>query len=125
MSAIFLALYFIPVYFQAIQGYTAIEAGVRLLPFVCVVIFSVLVSGALLGKTGLYMPWYTAGSALMIIGAALLHTLGVGTTAAHVMGFSVILGAGGGSFCQASFAVAQSKVSRAEVPVAVAFIGCA
>ena len=125
ISVPFLSIYFIPTYFQFIQGNSSIRAGVRLLPLICIAIFFLLMNGALMGKTGLYMPWYVGGSAFVIVGAALLHSVDVGTAVATVLGYSIIIGAGVGSFCQASFAIAQAKVPPTDIPVAVAFIGCA
>ena len=125
ISVLFLSIYFIPIYFQFVQGNSSIRAGVRLLPHLCVAIFFLLMNGTIMGKTGLYMPWYVGGSALVIVGAALMHTVDVGTAPARVFGYTIIIGAGVGSFCQASFAVAQAKVPPTDIPVAVAFIGCA
>ena len=115
-------MYFIPIYLQFVQENTAIQAGVRLLPFICLAIFTLLLSGTVMGKTGLYMPWFVGGSAIVIIGAALMSTIDTGTTIVNIYGYFIILGLGVGSYCQASFAVAQAKVSRSEIPVAVAFI---
>ena len=78
-----------------------------------------------MAKTGLYMPWYVGGSTLVIVGAALMHTTDVGSAAADVFGYPIIIGAGIGCFCQASFAIAQAKVAPTDIPIAVAFIGCA
>ncbi|KAI9689751.1 MAG: hypothetical protein M1822_009633 [Bathelium mastoideum] len=125
ISVLFLSIYFVPIYFQFIHGNSTIKAGVRLLPLICFTIFFLLMSGSIMGKTGLYMPWYLGGSALIIVGAALMHTIDIGTGTANILGYTIIVGAGVGSFCQASFAVAQAKVLPSEIPIAVAFIGSA
>jgi hypothetical protein len=49
------------------------QAGVRLLPFVCLMVFSAILSGALMPKTGHYMPWYVAGSLLVTLGSGLMR----------------------------------------------------
>ena len=126
ISVIFLSIYFIPIYFQFVQGNSSIRSGVRVLPLICFAIFFLLLNGALMGKTGLYMPWYVGGSILVIIGATLMHNVDVETATANVIGYMIIIGAGIGSFfCQASFAIAQAKVPPTDIPVAVAFISCA
>ena len=130
ISILFLTLYFIPVYLQFVLGYSPLQAGVRLLPFLTFAIFSLLINGAVTGKTGLYMPWYLGGSMLTTIGSALMYALvagkqNVGPIPGAILGYEVILGVGVGAYVQASFAVAQAKVPPSEIPVAVAFIGCA
>ena len=49
------------------------QAGVRLLPFVCLMVISAILSGALMPKTGHYMPWYIAGSLLVTLGSGLMR----------------------------------------------------
>ena len=124
-AAFFLTIYFLPLYFQFVQGNTALTSGVRLLPFMLVGIFFLIANGAVMGKTGLYMPWFVAGSALVVVGAALMHTVGVETSQGVIYGFSVILGVGIGTYSQAAMSVAQAKVPVEQVAVAVSFISCA
>ena len=120
----FLSLYFIPLYFQFIQGVSPLTSGVRLLPLICFGIVLLLSNGAIMGRTGLYMPWFVAGGILVIIGAALMHTLDVDSSASLVYGFSILMGAGAGCYAQAPFSIAQAKVLPKDIPVALAFIGC-
>ena len=55
-----------------LQGDSPLEAGVRILPFIVMIVFFSLVNGALMPKFGYYMPWYFVGSVLALIGSALL-----------------------------------------------------
>ncbi len=80
--------YYIPLYFQftkvlsfvsgasrcsnTFQGDSALGAAVRLLPFIVMIVFFALVNGGLMPKLGYYMPWYLFGSALVLIGSALM-----------------------------------------------------
>ena len=54
-----------------------------------------------------------------------MQLLTLDSSISSICGLSVIIAAGAGSFIQASFAVAQAKVAPAEIPMAVAVIGCA
>ena len=125
ISMLFIEIYFVPLYFQFVKADNALSAGVRLLPMILIGLFFSVVSGAVLGKFGWYMPWYLGGSILSVIGAALMRTVGVSTPTGAVYGYTVILSAGIGCFVQASFPVAQAKVKKADVPASVALIGCA
>ncbi|KFY71779.1 hypothetical protein V499_08047 [Pseudogymnoascus sp. VKM F-103] len=124
-TGIVVPLYMIPLFFQFTQGDTALQAGVRILPYIFLMVFGCIVNGAVLSKYGYYMPWYLGGGILFVIGSALMYTIDSSSTAAQVYGFSVLLGVGVGVFCQASFSVAQGTVKPSEIPSAVGFITCA
>lgn len=124
-TCIFIPIFFIPIYFQFVRSDTALEAGVRLLPFVCLLVFFCMVNGAVMSKTGYYMPWYLGGGLLAVIGSALMFTVTESSSTSRIYGYSVVLAIGTGSFVQASFSVAQAKVKPHEIPLAVGFITCA
>lgn len=73
VSGVFLAaVYYIPLFFAFTKGDGSMQAGVRLLPFVCLLVAAAVANGVIMPKTGYYMPWYSGGSALMLIGCALM-----------------------------------------------------
>jgi len=124
-TAIFIPIYMLPIFFQFTRGDSALEAGVRLLPFILLMIFAVVSNGAILSAYGLYMPWYTAGGLLVLTGGALLYTVDESTSVARVYGYSILIGFGDGLFAQASFSVAQAIVEPEFISSAVGFITCA
>lgn len=124
-TAIFLPVYFIPLLFQFTRGDSALESGVRLLPFIMLLILSVVLSGALLSRFGFYMPWYLAGGILVVIGGSLMYTVTGTTPATNVYGNTICIGFGVGLFAQASFAVAQAVTTPSMIGSAIGFISCA
>ncbi|KAF4219444.1 hypothetical protein CNMCM8980_000420 [Aspergillus fumigatiaffinis] len=114
-------VYYIPVFFAFTRGDDAMQAGVRLLPFVCLMVFSAILSGALMPKTGHYMPWYVAGSLLVTLGSGLMLSVNADTGPARVYGYTVLVGAGVGCYVVAGFAVTQAMVKAEDVSNAVAF----
>lgn len=68
----YVCMYYIPLYFQFIKGVDALDSGVRMLPFIIVGTLTILINGGVLSKTGFYMPWYVAGSTIVLIGGVLL-----------------------------------------------------
>ncbi|KAH7418691.1 major facilitator superfamily domain-containing protein [Cadophora sp. MPI-SDFR-AT-0126] len=124
-TAIFVPIYMIPIFFQFTRSDTALEAGVRLLPFIVLMIFAVIGNGAILSTYGYYMPWYTLGGILCVTGGALMYTVNTGTSVARVYIYSSIIGFGDGLFAQVSFSVAQAIVDPQLIASAVGFITCA
>jgi MFS family permease len=124
-TAIFIPIYMIPIFFQFTRSDSALEAGVRLLPFIMLMIFAVIGNGAILSAYGYYMPWYTVGGLLVLTGGALMYTVDQGTSVSRVYGYSILIGFGDGLFAQASFSVAQAIVEPELIASAVGFITCA
>lgn len=59
-------------YLTSSKGDTAVHASVRLLPFVLVLIFVIILNGHMMTKLGYYLPWYLLGGAFELVGAALM-----------------------------------------------------
>jgi MFS family permease len=124
-TAIFVPIYMIPIFFQFTRSDSALESGVRLLPYIFLMVFAVIGNGAILSAYGYYMPWYTLGGILVVIGGALMFTVDDMTGVARVYGYTVLIGFGVGLFAQASFSVAQAVVEPEMIASAVGFITCA
>ncbi|KAI4232034.1 MAG: hypothetical protein LQ349_005244 [Xanthoria aureola] len=118
----FTPTYYIPLFFQFALGDSALQAAVRLLPFICMLVLFALLNGSLMAKFGYYMPWYLFGGALILVGSSLMYTLDSNTSASAVYGYSVLIGIGTGSFLQASYGVSQALVDPEDIPNAIGFI---
>ncbi len=68
----FVLMYYIPLYFQFTRGIGSLNSGVRLLALIVMVTVTIMANGAVISKTGYYQPWYTVGSALILIGGVLM-----------------------------------------------------
>ncbi|KAJ5374198.1 efflux pump antibiotic resistance protein [Penicillium concentricum] len=119
------AAYYIPLYFQFAQGDSALQAAVRLLPYIMMVAAFALINGALMTKLGYYMPWYTFGGALILIGSALMYTVDISTKIGNVYGYTVLMGIGVGSYVHACYPVAQNLVGPTEIPDVISFMSVA
>lgn len=71
-GCMFMSIYYTPLIFQFTRDDGPLEAGVRILPLICMLVFGSLLNGVLMPKLGYYMPWYVVGNALMLVGAALM-----------------------------------------------------
>ncbi|TQN68789.1 Efflux pump aflT [Colletotrichum shisoi] len=112
-----ISAYFLPIYFQAIQGVSAVDSGIRTLPLVLsLTVFSV-VSGGVITRLGYYTPVMLLGTCILAVGAGLLTTLQVHTGAAKWAGYQVIYGIGMGMSFQAPNLAAQTVLKIKDVPV--------
>lgn len=71
-TAGFIPIYYIPLYFQFTRGDGAIKAAVRLLPLIFLLSGFILANGHFMARFSYFQPWYIVGSALALIGGALL-----------------------------------------------------
>ncbi|TDZ19644.1 Efflux pump aflT [Colletotrichum orbiculare MAFF 240422] len=109
--------YFLPIWFQAIQGVSAVDSGIRTLPLVLSMTLFAGVTGALVTRIGYYTPVMLFGTAVMAVGAGLLTTLAVDTGAARWAGYQVVYGVGMGMTFQAPNLAAQTVLRTRDVPV--------
>ncbi|GKT54567.1 MFS drug efflux pump [Colletotrichum tofieldiae] len=127
--AIFIPVYFIPIFFQFTRGDSAIDAAVRLLPFILVMVVVTLAQGGMLshpsGKFGLYMPWFTVGGVITVIASTLMYVVETDTSTAWVYGASAMLGAGVGTYTQAGFSISQASVPEDMAAVAASLMALA
>ncbi|KPM34914.1 hypothetical protein AK830_g11648 [Neonectria ditissima] len=121
-AAFFVMLYYIPIWFQAIKGATAIGSGLRCLPMILgFVIFSFL-GGSLTSFFGHYMPFVYLTVILMSVGSGLLTTLKVSSGSPEWIGYQFIFGAGVGFGLQVAFSAPQTALPMEDVPIGTAII---
>lgn len=121
-SALFLSIYYIPLFFQFTRGDSALKAAVRLLALIIVAIgFCIGGSGAIV-LTGYHIPWYIFGGMVVIIGFSLLSTITPATSNGVVYGYLIIIGAGLGAFVQMGFAIAQAISPKTDTEASISFI---
>ncbi|KAI2629294.1 major facilitator superfamily domain-containing protein [Hypomontagnella submonticulosa] len=109
--------YYLPIWFQAVKGVSAVESGIMLLPLVLSTVITSLVSGALVSKIGYYAPFFLSSSITMPIGAGLLTTLTPSSGDGQWIGYQILLGIGLGFGAQQPFNVVQTELSKKDVPI--------
>ncbi|KAL4809571.1 MFS general substrate transporter [Aspergillus unguis] len=121
-GAMMITLYYTPLIFQFTRGDGPLMAGVRLLPFVCLIVFLGVLNGVLMPRLGYYMPWYVFGNAAMLVGSACMMTINASTSVSKIYGYTALIGAGTGSYITAGYAVVQSLIPVKEHNDAVSFM---
>ncbi|SPQ27335.1 3d15febc-b28e-4b88-8b5d-fbbabb85fd3f [Thermothielavioides terrestris] len=96
------SVYYIPLYFQFTRGDSAIYTAVRLLPYICVLITAMPLSGWYLSTYAHYVERETAVGVFYVI--------------------ELFLGGSTGAYTQSSFAVIQSVLPPEEAPNGIALM---
>jgi len=71
----FVPIFFVPLFYELPRDDSALQASLRLLPFILLLVTMNIVSGFGMDRYGYYMPWFTGGSILVIIVSPLLYTI--------------------------------------------------
>lgn len=88
-SALVVFVYYLPIWFQAIQGKSPQSSGLSLLGLLISNVLSVITSGVATSKIGYYTPFLIFGSTLAIAGAALISTWQVDSSQGQWIGYQV------------------------------------
>jgi EmrB/QacA subfamily drug resistance transporter len=112
------AITFLPLYQQSVQGASATNSGLLLMPMMLGVLVVSLVVGQAVTRTGRYKIYPIVGSLVMTAGMLLLSRLDTGTSRFTSGLFMVVLGAGLGFLMQLTMLVAQNSVALRDIGVA-------
>ncbi|QIW97727.1 hypothetical protein AMS68_003245 [Peltaster fructicola] len=121
-GAFTLLIYYLPVWFQAVQDVSAFISGVKTIPLMLAYIISSIVSGIMITRVGYYTPFIIASSVLMAIGAGMITTLNPSSTAGAWIGYQVLFGFGLGLGCDVPFVAVQTVLPLDMVPSATAVL---
>ena len=88
-GSFFVMIYYLPNWFQAVQGVSAMESGIRNLPFLLGTTVMTIVSGAMITILWWHTPWAFFCTSFMAVGAGLMTTLKVDSGAAKWFGYQV------------------------------------
>jgi len=112
------AIYFVPLFVQAVIGQTAASSGVVLLPMLLAMIVTSTLSGQLISRTGRYKLVVVFGVATIGAGYVLLSSMDAGTTSSTVARNLVVVGIGLGMAMQTFVLIVQNAVPRADLGAA-------
>lgn len=87
-------MFYLPVYFQASKGASAIGSGVDLIPLALIVAVFVILCGVSVKAANCYRPQNYIGWALTMIGFGILTTLNADSSRAQYIGSEVLLAVG-------------------------------
>jgi MFS family permease len=113
---------YIPLWFQAIKGVSAMQSGINTIPLVLSVVAGSIMSGGLVQRIGYYTPFMILGSCLMAVGTGLVTTWNMNTSSSMWIGYQVIVGFGVGCTMQHPNIAVQTVLPRHDVPIGTAVL---
>ncbi|MEV4492447.1 MDR family MFS transporter [Micromonospora coxensis] len=116
--AMFGAMNFLPLYQQTVQGASATNSGLLLLPLMFGMLVVSLVVGRAITKTGRYRAYPIVGGVVMAAGMALLTRLDLDTSKTESSLYMVVLGVGMGFLMQTTMLIAQNSVAQKDLGAA-------
>src|SRR4051812_3375835 len=117
-SALSGALPFLPLFQQVVRGDTPTQSGLQLLPVMAGLLFTSIVSGQVITRTGRYRWFPIAGTAVGVLGLLLLARLDASTSTALAALYMLILGLGLGMVMQVLVLAVQNSVAYEQLGVA-------
>ncbi|MEU6993092.1 MDR family MFS transporter [Streptomyces sp. NPDC046465] len=112
------AMLFLPLYQQSVQGASATNSGLLLLPMLLSMMAVSMVAGRVTTSTGKYRVFPIVGTILMVTGFFLLSQMDTGTSRLTSGLYMAVLGAGMGFLMQITMLVAQNSVEMKDMGVA-------
>ncbi|MVO87286.1 DHA2 family efflux MFS transporter permease subunit [Streptomyces sp. p1417] len=116
--ALFGAASYLPTYLQMVDGASATESGLLMLPMMGAVVGASIVAGQLISHTGRYRIYPVLGSALSVVGMYLLSRLETDTPRLQYSIWMAVLGAGVGLVMPVLILAVQNAVPPADLGTA-------
>ncbi|RAK81921.1 MDR family MFS transporter [Aspergillus fijiensis CBS 313.89] len=113
----FVNLYYLPQFYQVVQGDSALRSGILILPLVLSQIITSFTSGFLVSKYGCYRINLIVGYGLWTIASGVFTTVKPATPAWKLVVYQLITGLGSGQTLQTTLVAIQAAVQRHEMAV--------
>ncbi|TPX08821.1 uncharacterized protein E0L32_009761 [Thyridium curvatum] len=121
-AGLMVMLYYLPIWFQAVKGVSAMKSGIMLLPMVLSTVIGSLSTGFAISRVGYYAPFFLVSSVLVPLGAGLLTMLTPSSGHPEWIGYQVIFGLGVGVGTQQPLVVAQTILDRSDIATGTSIV---
>jgi hypothetical protein len=121
-GAYFTIVYYLPIWFQAIKGASAVNSGIMCLPLMLSMVIFSFVTGGGVTATGRPEPFFYIATILSVVGAGLMTTFEVTTGHPKWIGYQVLLGSGVGMGIQLPIIAAQAVLAAPDIPIGTAIV---
>ncbi|KAF7337043.1 Major facilitator superfamily transporter [Mycena venus] len=121
-ATFFVFVFYVPIWFQAIKGVSAVKSGIDNLPMVLALVISMIGSGGATTAIGYYTPFMYLSTVCMAVGGGLLTTFKVNTGHARWIGYQVLVGIGCGAGMNQPVMAVQAVLDLKDVPTGTALV---
>jgi hypothetical protein len=121
-SAFLLLIYYLPIWFQAVKGASAVKSGIMNLPMILTLVLVSILSGIGVTTIGYYAPLMIVSSVFVAIGVGLMYTFHPDTGHAMWIGYQAITGIGIGFGMQQPLIAVQTVLDISQVPIGTSVI---
>ncbi|KAH9866822.1 hypothetical protein J1614_008515 [Plenodomus biglobosus] len=121
-SAVYGGIYYLPLYFQAVNGVSAIKSAVHLLPLIISQLITAGFSGVAVTKIGYVIPVAVFSTVFLSIGTGLYSLLQPGSSSGKWIGFQILGGVGFGAGLQLAIIAVQAAMNSEELTSGIAFV---
>ncbi|MGH3098175.1 MAG: MFS transporter [Streptosporangiales bacterium] len=118
--AMFGAVSYLPTYLQLSLGASATKSGILMLPLMGGLMFSAVITGQTISRTGRYKPFPIIGAGIASVGMYLLSLLDASTTRGESSLYMVVLGLGLGFIMPTLILTTQNSVAKRDMATATA-----
>ncbi len=117
-AGMFGAIVMLPLYLQVVKGYSATDAGLKLIPLMLGIVSTSIMSGKLITKHGRYKRFPIMGTAIMTVGILMMYRLEINTPYWEISIYAIMVGAGLGLSMQTIVIALQNSVDFKDMGVA-------
>ena len=121
-AAFFIFVYYLPIWFQAVKGTSAVRSGIDNLPMLLATVVASVSSGALVTVFGYYVPFFYASVVFGAIGAGLLTLFTPDIETSKWIGYQILFGLGIGFGMQQSMVAAQTVLPMKDIPIGTSIV---
>ncbi|KAH8590073.1 putative MFS toxin efflux pump [Bisporella sp. PMI_857] len=114
---LFVLMYYLPLYLQAVKGSSPTRSGIQILPFMLSSVLTSILAGVYVTLLGYYTPLIIGATALMTIGAGLVTTFDIDTVFSKWFGYQIIAGLGCGVGFNIPLVAIQTVLSMEDIPI--------
>ena len=117
-AGMFGAIVMLPLYLQVVKGYSATDAGLKLIPLMLGIVSTSILSGKLITKHGRYKKFPIMGTSIMTLGILAMYRLEIDTPYWEISIYAIMVGAGLGLSMQTIVIALQNSVEFKDMGVA-------
>ncbi|EJD51064.1 MFS general substrate transporter [Auricularia subglabra TFB-10046 SS5] len=111
------AVYYLPLYFQAVKGHSPTKSGIDLMPITLAFVLSAVGSGVTVSKIGRYWHILVFGPLVGAVGYGLVFTMDEHSSWGRIIGYQILMGVGMGLTSSTTVAM-QADMPKELIPQA-------